>query len=325
MALVAALAACNKPAGELVGVSNSAQFKEANPYGMVFIRKGSFMMGANTQSAIFEQQDNVYMATVEAFWMDETEITNNEYKQFVYYVRDSIALTNLVEAGLTDYAMQSKNEDFDEENYVLNWKAKIPWGSDDEEIQEALAPMYFDGTHQVNTNHLTYRYSWINYDQAVLPSNKFDVARGCYPPTAIARVDTAWIDENGGIQEKTIERPLRSPNDLMTNKIICVYPDTMVWVRDFQYSFNDPLMQKYFSHPGYLEYPVVGVTWEQAHAFCHWRTKYFQGHTHANSQEYRLPTEAEWEYAARGGRKMAMYPWGGNYARDVSLGWQLCS
>ena len=199
MALVAVFAACNKPAGELVGVANSAQFKEANPYGMVFIRKGSFMMGANTQSAIFEQQDNVYMATVEAFWMDETEITNNEYKQFVNYVRDSIALTNLVEAGMTDYAVQPKNEDFDEENYRLNWKMKIPWSSDDEEIQEALAPMYFEGTSTLNTNHLTYRYSWINYDQAVLPSNKFDVARGCYPPTAIARVDTAWIDENGAI------------------------------------------------------------------------------------------------------------------------------
>ena len=174
MALVAALAACNKPAGELVGVANSTQFKEANPYGMVFIRKGSFMMGANTQSAIFEQQDNVYMATVEAFWMDETEITNNEYKQFVIYVRDSIALTNLVEAGLTDFAVQNKNEDFDDENYRLNWKMKIPWNSDDEEVQEALAPMYFEGTRTLNTNRLTYRYSWINYDQAVLPRNKFD-------------------------------------------------------------------------------------------------------------------------------------------------------
>ena len=72
IALATLLVACNKPAGELVGVRNGAKFKEANPYGMVFIRKGSFMMGANTQSAIFEQQDNVYMATVEAFWMDET-------------------------------------------------------------------------------------------------------------------------------------------------------------------------------------------------------------------------------------------------------------
>ncbi len=316
IALVALFTACNKPAGELVGVANSVKFKEANPYGMVFVRKGSFMMGANTQSAIFEQQDNVYMATVEAFWMDETEITNNEYKQFVRYVRDSIALTLLVEAGMTDYAIQPKDEDFDEENYRLNWRMKIPWNSKDEEIVEALQPMCFPDTKTLNTNLLTYRYSWTNYDQAVLAANKFDVARGCYPPTAVARVDTAWIDEDGRIQEHTIVRPLRSPKDLLTNKIICVYPDTMVWVRDFQYSYNDPLMQKYFSHDGFLEYPVVGVTWEQAHAFCYWRTNFFQGHTGANAQEYRLPTEAEWEYAARGGRKMAMYPWGGNYARD---------
>ena len=91
--LAIALASCNKPAGELVGVGNSANFKEANPYGMLFIKKGSFMMGANTQSAVFEQPDNILMVTVDAFWMDETEITNNEYHQFVNWVRDSIALT----------------------------------------------------------------------------------------------------------------------------------------------------------------------------------------------------------------------------------------
>ena len=74
---------CNKPAGELVGASKATAFKEANPYGMLFIKKGSFMMGANTQSAVFEQPDNILMVTVDAFWMDETEITNNEYHQFV--------------------------------------------------------------------------------------------------------------------------------------------------------------------------------------------------------------------------------------------------
>lgn len=316
VALTIALASCNKPAGELVGARNPGNFKEANPYGMVFIKKGSFMMGANTQSAVFEQPDNSMMATVEAFWMDETEITNNEYMQFVNWVRDSIAMTYLVAAGMTDFAVQPKDEDFDEENFTLNWRKKIPWDSKDEDIVDALLPMYYSDGKTMKTNFLHYRYEWVNYDEAVLPRNKFDVATSRYPEGASVRVDTFWVDENGGILDSTIIRPLRGPSDLLTKKIICIYPDTLVWRRDFQFSFNDPMLHMYFSHPGYAEYPVVGVTWEQAHAFCNWRTMLFNSHSSIPAQEYRLPTEAQWEYAARGGRKMAMYPWGNNYARD---------
>lgn len=318
-AVAAVVASCSAPAGELVGASKAGEFLEANPYGMVFIRRGSFMMGANTQSAVFEQPDNIMMATVEAFWMDETEITNNEYKQFVYWVRDSIAMTYLVNAGVIDYAIQPREEDFDEENYTLNWKMrnKIPWGTKDEELADALAPMLYSNG-ELRTNYLHYRYQWYNYDQAVLQRNKFDVATSTYPEGASVRVDTFWVnDETGAIQDSTINRPLREPQDLITKKIISVYPDTLVWTRDFQYSFNEPMLHMYFSHPGYLEYPVVGVTWEQAHAFCNWRTNYFNNATNMKAQAYRLPTEAEWEYAARGGRTMAMYPWGNNYARDA--------
>ena len=321
VAVVAIVASCSAPAGELVGVSKASDFREANPYGMVFIRKGSFMMGANTQSAVFEQPDNIMMATVEAFWMDETEITNNEYKQFVYWVRDSIAMTRLVEAGITDYAIQPKDEDFDEENFTLNWKmrSKIPWGTKDEGLAEALSSLYFSDGKELRTNYLHYRYQWYNYDQAVLQRNKFDVATSSYPEGATVRVDTFWVnDETGAILDSTIVRPLREPKDLITKKIISVYPDTLAWVRDFQYSFNEPMLHMYFSHPGYLEYPVVGVTWEQAHAFCNWRTNYFNNASDTRAQAYRLPTEAEWEYAARGGRPMAMYPWGNNYARDAN-------
>ncbi|MCQ2348409.1 MAG: SUMF1/EgtB/PvdO family nonheme iron enzyme [Paludibacteraceae bacterium] len=316
VAVAAMLASCNGPAGELVGAQKATNFKEANPYGMVFIKKGSFMMGENTQSAIFHQPDNIIMATVEPFWMDETEITNNEYKQFVNWVRDSIAYTLLVNAGLTDYAIQPKDEDFDEENFRINWKKKLPWNSKDEEVVEALEPLYYeDGS--LRTIALHYNYKWMNYDQAQLPQNKFDVAKGRYPENATSRVDTFWVDENGWIQDSTIVRPLREPKDLLTNKIISIYPDTMVWIRDFQFAFNDPMLVGYFAFSGYADYPVVGVTWEQAHAFCHWRTNYFSSATDVDFQAYRLPTEAEWEYAARGGRKMAMYPWGSNYARDA--------
>ena len=318
-AVAAVVASCSAPAGELVGVSKAGDFREANPYGMVFIRKGAFMMGANTQSAVFEQPDNIRMQTVEAFWMDETEITNNEYKQFVFWVRDSIAMTRLVEAGMQDYAIQPKDEDFDEENFTLNWKmrSKIPWGSKDEEVRDALASMYYSDGKELKTNYLHYRYQWYNYDQASEQRNKFDVATSSYPVGASVRIDTFWVDELGSINDSTIIRPLREPKDLITKKIISVYPDTLTWVRDFQYSFNEPMLHMYFSHPGYLEYPVVGVTWEQAHAFCNWRSNYFNNANDIRANAYRLPTEAEWEYAARGGRTMAMYPWGNNYARDA--------
>ncbi len=310
-----AMVSCNKPAGELVGVGQSVNFQEANPYGMVLIHGGAFMMGANTQSAIFEEPDNLVMTTVQSFWMDQTEITNSEYHQFVNWVRDSIAMTLLVNAGMTDYAIVPKDGDFDEENYALNWKRKIPWNSKEEEVRDALAPLY-NSDHTMRNVNLFYAYSWMEYEQAALLANRFNVKSGKYNDNAKVTVDTAWFDENGIIRESTIERVVREPRDFRSNKIICIYPDTLVWSRDFQFAFNDPLVQKYFSHVGYLEYPVVGVSWEQAMAFCAWRTEFFNMHSIEGAQDYRLPTESEWEYAARGGKKMAMYPWGNNYARS---------
>ena len=105
--LVLGVVSCNPPAGELVGSRKSKEFQEAVPYGMVFVKKGSFMMGANSQSALFSQPDNNVMVSVNAFWMDDTEITNNEYKQFVDWVRDSIAYSLLIEedGGESEYAI----------------------------------------------------------------------------------------------------------------------------------------------------------------------------------------------------------------------------
>ena len=328
LTLLIALVGCNKPAGELVGAGKAKNFSEADPFGMLLIRKGSFMKGENTQSNLFTMPDNKIMSTVDAFWMDETEITNNEYKQFVFWVRDSIAMTLLVRAGAADeYAdglqfMVTPKEEFIEEiipDTALNWTmtSKIPWNKykTDEEVHAALRPLFYSD-NTFNTNRMHYHYSWKNYDQAKLQQNKFDVAKGKYPDNARARVDSFWVDENGVIFDTTIIRKLVEPKDISIEWIINIYPDTMVWIRDFQYAYNDPKMLKYFSHEGYANYPVVGVTWEQAHAFCHWRTKIMRDNTTLEAQIYRLPTESEWEYAARGGRKMATYPWGGNYVRD---------
>merc|ERR1711939_531103 len=116
----------------------------------------------------------------------------------------------------------------------------------------------------------------------------------------------------------------RFPSSKRSNFIkripVPIYPDTTVWIRDFNYSYNEPMHNDYFWHAAYDDYPVVGVTWTQAKAFCDWRTQFHNGYRKSkglhNVNTYRLPSEAEWEYAARGGLESATYPWGGPYAKN---------
>lgn len=343
--VIVTLASCSKPQGQLIGVY-SKSVKELTPYGMVEIPGGNFLMGPNDQSITFAIQSDPASVSVDAFWMDITEITNGEYRQFVYWVRDSIVRTNLMKVSDTEFKKYAKlvGDPFrenTESDTILNWNTKIDWNKklrvnaegmaeDDEntEIYKAINDVFYQGADklggkQLNAQKMNYYYRWIANDQAILARNCFDPSTGSYRDNASVTVDTAYWEYNEEgravkFVNKVIKKPLRSRADLVSCKILNIYPDTLCWMTEFSYSFNEPQMQNYFSHPSYAYHPVVGITWEQATAFCHWRTDYYSNHSkQPRAHEYRLPTEAEWEYAARGGRSSALYPWGGPYIRDA--------
>lgn len=82
--------------GEVVGVSVTA-WNEPAPYGMVLIKRGSLKIGPEEQDSLWGAPVPTKEISVESFWMDETEVTVSEYKQFVYWVRDSIIRERLAD------------------------------------------------------------------------------------------------------------------------------------------------------------------------------------------------------------------------------------
>ena len=152
------------------------------------------------------------------------------------------------------------------------------------------------GQKGFDTRFWKYKYSWLDKSEAGQKANRFDRETGTY-------------------------REGFSRQGLVKETEVYIYPDTLTWLHDFSYTFNEPMFDTYFWHPAYGEYPVVGVNWKQAKAFCNWRTDYrlslLTPYQQKYETAYRLPTEIEWEYAARGGLDNSPYPWGGPYTRNL--------
>ena len=281
---------------------------EPTPYGMVYIQRGSFAMGASDDE-IWSDGTTSKQVSVEAFWMDDTEITNNEYRQFVYWVRDSIARHLLSESN-PNFLISESPEGIPYKNPKLNWIEKIDWK--DADYQLAMDELFipeeerFAGKREVDSRKLIYEYDWVDYNQAAKRQNSYDFEN--------RRYNGAVVNQDG----ETI--PIVNRSSFLMHEVVPVYPDTLCWVRDFAYTYNDPYTMKYFSHPGFDDYPLVGVTWKQAKAFCNWRSNlnqvFVSRFNDAPAHDFRLPTETEWEKAARGGRINTVYPWGSYYTRN---------
>ena len=82
--------------GEVTGVGG-ASFAEPTPYGMVLIDRGTIAMGPAADDSVAGIRKKARGVSIDSFWMDETEITNSKYKQFVFWVRDSIIRERLAD------------------------------------------------------------------------------------------------------------------------------------------------------------------------------------------------------------------------------------
>jgi formylglycine-generating enzyme required for sulfatase activity len=319
--LLAIFGSCtNYNNGELVGVQGRKAYVEPDPYGMVFIPAGSFVMGPSDQDISFAQNAMSKTVSIDAFWMDETEITNNEYRQFVYWVKDSLLRQALVDDQIDDYILKDKEDNpimaikNGQESPRINWDTEIDYKDENGDVQAAIERIglyytgdaQFFGRKEVAVEKLLYTYFWIDRQQAAKRTNRFNQVTKQY--------EGSVINPDGTIS------PVEGRQSFVFKEEIPVYPDTLVWIADFTYSFNEPYANLYFWHPSYDNYPLVGVTWKQANAFCIWRTEYLNAalatEGEATVQDYRLPIEAEWEYAARGNLDLSMYPWGGPYTRN---------
>jgi gliding motility-associated lipoprotein GldK len=233
-------------------------------------------MGASDEDIRGRNDATIHTVQVNGFYMDACEISNQEYREFTNDVRDSIALTIL--GNFKDLADGSQ---------ILDHSKRINWK--DPELQDQLASLYVPkeqsgwGEKLINAQQLCYTYKVFDYQSAAMHSH------------------------DPGYNEQKYVTELHP----------CIYPDTTVWVRQYLYAFNEPIAQQYFWFQGFNRYPVVGVNWNQCNAFCVWRTEKWKNarlaqHLYTESR-FRLPSEQEWEWAARGGRNESPFPWGGPY------------
>ena len=323
-----------KSRGELIGVRGAKWFPE-KPFGMTLIPGGSFIMGKSDDDVAHVGDASTKTVTVRSFYMDETEITNSEYRQFVNWVKDSTMRVRL--AILADETGQKPADGNDKgRGKKIGSIGEYAFNDAAPEKMTAYDKYMYDNYYSIGTDDDPYAGRKLNKNIKLIRDTKLypdeyytEVMDSLYLPleesfNGLRTMDVnklkfrySWMDIQAAAKAKTGKR-----KDFIRTEQLKVYPDTTTWIKDFNYSYNEPMHNDYFWHQAYGEYPVVGVNWKQAKAFCAWRTLYKNSYIKSKKKgrdltnNFRLPTEAEWEYSARGGLESATYPWGGPYTKN---------
>nr|WP_245189570.1 gliding motility lipoprotein GldJ [Lunatimonas salinarum] len=186
------------------------------------------------------------------------------------------------------------------------------------------------------------RLKFIQGGRAVLGSQEQDIMGFRDNIERTVTVASFFLDETEVTNVDYKEFLFNMKTRVSTDSILKLQPNDRVW--DGLLSYNDVYATYYFNYPGFNFYPVAGVSWTQANVYAKWRTIYVNelnrernelDSTLSQSQliergavfpDYRLPNEAEWEYAAKamiGTQYMdenqengRIYPWDGRGPRN---------
>lgn len=127
------------------------------------------------------------------------------------------------------------------------------------------------------------------------------------PPGTVKICDTLFVDETeiSNFSWVQYEWWIARKYGVNSTEHKAVLPDTLVWRE--KYATNEPYVKYYYRHPAYRDYPVVGISYEQALAFCKWRTERVKEFNCKYKRygiiefEYTLPTKWVWEFVSNNG------------------------
>ncbi len=234
-----------------------------SPVGMVYIPSGTLEYKSPTSI-------EVKKVSVSAFYIDEAEVSNRQYKFFTTWVADSIAVTDFLKDDkfFLKNKQKSKRGGTDTAQRRINWvavrKYSPLWKSKVPAIASKLTSMTKTEGEETTLKKelIMYRYT---------------------------RIKTSGPTGN---TYETIDVP--------------VFPTENVWTTDFPNAQMEIMDWNYFDDKTYKDHPVVGVNWKQANAFANWRGRVIPLVTKSNPYipktkiAVSLPTEAQWQLAASG-------------------------